>query len=106
MPDRIRQRVAEGEVGERAGARDAAGADGGAAGRGYSGGSWRKLALGIALASGLDAVLLDELSSNSMARVFRATETAKAELGVQAYGLSMPMLEQVFLSVVGENLHS
>ncbi len=27
-----------------------------------------------------------------MARVFRATEAAKAELGVQAYGLSMPML--------------
>lgn len=40
----------------------------------------------------------------SMARVFRAMEAAKVELGVQAYGLSMPTLEQVFLSVVGENL--
>ncbi|EIE27381.1 P-loop containing nucleoside triphosphate hydrolase protein [Coccomyxa subellipsoidea C-169] len=40
----------------------------------------------------------------SMARVFRAMEAAKADLGVQAYGLSMPTLEQVFLSVVGEIL--
>ncbi|CAL8463070.1 g2604 [Coccomyxa elongata] len=40
----------------------------------------------------------------AMARVFRVMEAARAELGVQAYGLSMPTLEQVFLSVVGENL--
>ncbi len=43
-------------------------------------------------------------AAQSMARVFRAMEAAKADLGVQAYGLSMPTLEQVFLSVVGENL--
>ncbi len=44
------------------------------------------------------------MAAQSMARVFRVMEAARAELGVQAYGLSMPTLEQVFLSVVGENL--
>ncbi len=40
----------------------------------------------------------------SMGTIFRLMESAKQTLGVTAYGLSMPTLEQVFLSVVGENL--
>jgi hypothetical protein len=39
-----------------------------------------------------------------MAAIFRLMEAAKRDLGVTAYGLSMPTLEQVFLTVVGENL--
>ena len=42
--------------------------------------------------------------AQSMATVFRAMEAAKGALGVEAYGLSMPTLEQVFLAVVGQDL--
>jgi hypothetical protein len=40
----------------------------------------------------------------SMARVFRLMEEARSALGVQAYGVSLPTLEQVFLRVVGHEL--
>lgn len=39
-----------------------------------------------------------------MARVFRLMEGARSALGVQAYGVSLPTLEQVFLCVVGHEL--
>ena len=40
----------------------------------------------------------------SMARVFRLMEDARIALGVQAYGVSLPTLEQVFLRIVGHEL--
>ena len=40
----------------------------------------------------------------SMARVFRLMEDAREALGLQAYGVSLPTLEQVFLRVVGHEL--
>ncbi len=64
MPNRILQRVAEGEVASVLAHVTLPGQMAARPAGGYSGGSWRKLALGIALASGLDAVLLDEPSSN------------------------------------------
>lgn len=45
-----------------------------------------------------------DVAVQSMAAIFRLMESAERDLGVTAYGLSMPTLEQVFLSVVGENL--
>jgi hypothetical protein len=39
-----------------------------------------------------------------MANVFRGMEAQRGALGIEAYGLSMPTLEQVFLSVVGQDL--
>ncbi len=40
----------------------------------------------------------------SMAKVFRLMEDARKVLGLQAYGVSLPTLEQVFLRVVGHEL--
>jgi hypothetical protein len=41
----------------------------------------------------------------SPARVLRALEAAGPALGVTAYALSLPTLEQVFLNVIGQHLH-
>ena len=43
-------------------------------------------------------------AAQGMARVFRMMEEARTALGVQAYGVSLPTLEQVFLRVVGHQL--
>ncbi|MEW5297039.1 MAG: hypothetical protein WDW36_000274 [Sanguina aurantia] len=40
----------------------------------------------------------------SLARVFKVLESSKASLGVSAYAVSQPTLEQVFLAVVGHGL--
>ena len=40
----------------------------------------------------------------SLGRVFSLMEAHKQALGVLAYGVAMPTLEQVFLTVVGESL--
>lgn len=44
--------------------------------------------------------------SASLAAVFRAVESAHAQLGIQTYSLSQPTLEQVFVNVVGGRLDS
>ena len=49
-------------------------------------------------------MLTPSVSAQSMANVFRGMEAQRSTLGVVAYGLSMPTLEQVFLSVVGQDL--
>lgn len=43
--------------------------------------------------------------SSSPAQIFRSIEMAKDQFGIVAYGVSLPTLEQVFLSVIGEALH-
>lgn len=43
--------------------------------------------------------------SRSLAHVFKCMESVKDPLGIVAYGVSMPTLEQVFLNVIGESLH-
>ena len=40
----------------------------------------------------------------SLGRIFTLMEANKRDLGVLAYGVAMPTLEQVFLTVVGESL--
>ena len=40
----------------------------------------------------------------SLGHIFTLMEAHKLDLGVLAYGVAMPTLEQVFLTVVGESL--
>ena len=43
-------------------------------------------------------------AGQSLGRIFTLMEAHKQGLGVLAYGVAMPNLEQVFLTVVGESL--
>lgn len=55
---------------------------------------------------GLCIVRMACAAAQSLANVFRVMEGARASLGVSAYGVSMPTLEQVFLSVAGLDLQA
>ena len=45
------------------------------------------------------------LPARGLAAAFRAVESRKESLCIDAYSLSQPTLEQVFLTVIGELLH-
>ncbi|KAK9833394.1 hypothetical protein WJX81_001382 [Elliptochloris bilobata] len=69
--------------------------------------AWAAAELGAVLQSqhlGRARFSLPAGEGRSPARVLRALEAAGPALGITAYGLSLPTLEQVFISVIGRQL--
>ena len=71
---------------------------------GFSRRSKGSFSMPLHAASARSALSSYKCMMQSMARVFRLMEDARKALGLQAYGVSLPTLEQVFLRVVGHEL--